>query len=80
MELKDIIQMLDTNIALFKNMGGDIEKFITNLKLIHAKRIFSLDDNHRKVLNKDDFANAIEFMKQNQFVKPAINHAVNLYI
>ena len=80
LELTFIVKEIDKHIGLFKNMGGDIEKFITNLKLIHAKRIFSLDHHHRKVLNKDDFNNAIELMKTGQLSEQKVNTANHLYI
>jgi hypothetical protein len=46
-------------------MGGDVEKFITNLKLVHAKRIFSLDIHHKKIITETDITEAFRLTTAN---------------
>lgn len=62
----------------FKNFGRDIEKFISNIKIVHAKRIFGKDIQYKKLINNDDIINGFnEFNKNNNYVKK-INY--NLYV
>jgi len=62
----DMVKIIDTNIANFKNAGGDIENMITKAKMVHAKRIFALESYHKFILTKEDFENAIKFIKLTQ--------------
>jgi len=61
---KDITNLIKNNKDLFKNAGGDIEIFISKCKLVHAKRVFSLNDNNMFVLISDDLKKAIKLMKK----------------
>ena len=54
--------IIETNKSNFKNAGGDIENMLTKAKMVHAKRIFSLEKYHKFILTRDDFNNAIEFI------------------
>lgn len=71
---KDIINVITTNIKLFKNTGGDIEGFISKMKMVHAKRIFSLDKEHMFVFTNKDMINAIELIKKNRLNKEEDNN------
>lgn len=62
----DMIKLINDNIENFKNAGGDIENMITKAKMVHAKRIFSLEAYHKFILTMEDFSNAIEFINLNQ--------------
>ena len=62
----EMIEIIDNNIENFKNAGGDIENMITKTKMVHAKRIFSLDPHHKFILTIDDFNNAIDFINKTQ--------------
>ena len=53
----------------FKNFGGSIETFISKCKMIHAKRVFTLDKEFKFILNKEDFKNSLEMIKKNNFIK-----------
>ena len=60
----DIKQIIKSNIKFFKNAGGDIETFLSKCKMVHAKRVFSLDSDHMFILTKIDIDNALELMKK----------------
>jgi SpoVK/Ycf46/Vps4 family AAA+-type ATPase len=70
---KDIIKILKTEKNLFKNAGGDIETFLSKAKMVHAKRIFSLDDDHKFVLTKYDMVNAVTMVKKYRLDKNDID-------
>ena len=61
---KDIVEVIKDNMKLFKNAGGDIEMFLSKCKMVHAKRVFSLDPEHMFVLTKKDLENSIVLMKK----------------
>lgn len=48
----------------FKNSGGDIENFISKCKMIHSKRVFSLDKEHKFKINKEDLDTTLAFFKK----------------
>lgn len=67
------------NKDLFKNFGGDIETFITKCKMVHSKRVFSMDKEHKFKINKDDIMNSKEMVKNNKLnkeVKPVYNYYI----
>ena len=64
LDRKDIVELIKDNIKLFKNAGGDIETFISKCKNFHARRVFSLDQEHMFVLTKDDLTGGIELIKK----------------
>ena len=68
LKLSDFEEIINKNKNLFKNFGGDVENFITKTKLSHAKRVFSLDDRHKFLLTIEDFIEAIEMLKKNNFI------------
>lgn len=62
---KDLTKLIEQNKDLFKHLGGDIENLVTKSKLIHAKRVFHLDEKHRFNLTKKDIIDSIELLKNN---------------
>jgi replication-associated recombination protein RarA len=64
MKRDEIIEVIKKNVKMFKNSGGDIETFLSKCKMVHAKRVFSLDTEHMFVLTKKDLENSLEFMKK----------------
>ena len=62
----DMVEIIDKNIDNFKNAGGDIENLITKAKMVHAKRIFSLEPYHKFIITAEDFDNAIKFINETQ--------------
>ena len=61
---KGIIDIIKTNINLFENAGGDVETFISKCKIVHAKRVFSLDQELMFVLTTEDLINSIKMIKK----------------
>lgn len=60
----DVIEIIEKNKGLFKNAGGSIETCLSKIKMIHAKRVFSLGKEHRFILTKKDLENTIEYIKK----------------
>ena len=48
----------------FKNAGGDIETFITKVKMTHSKRVFSMDKQFKFIINKEDISNALKIIEK----------------
>jgi SpoVK/Ycf46/Vps4 family AAA+-type ATPase len=65
-DLKTVEKIIQHNMELFENAGGDIETFITKCKITHAKRVISLGPEHKFVLTKEDLEEAIEIVKYNK--------------
>lgn len=64
MDKDKIVEVIKKDKDLFKNAGGDIETFLSKCKMVHAKRVFSLDPEHMFVLTKKDLEDSIEMMKK----------------
>jgi hypothetical protein len=65
----DIVDFIKKDLKLFKNAGGDIETFLSKCKIVHAKRVFSLDPKHMFVLTKKDLKGGINLMKKYRLKK-----------
>jgi hypothetical protein len=63
------IDFFRKNRKFFKNAGGDIETFISKCKMLHSKRVFGLENDHKFVLTEEDLENAIEFTAKNNTPK-----------
>ena len=61
---KDIIEFFKTNKDMFQNAGGDIETFISKIKLTHSKRVFTLDTTLKFKINNQDIENALNMLKK----------------
>lgn len=59
-----MVSVFVQNRDLFKNAGGDVETFLTKCRMIHAKRVFTLDSSERFVLSKGDIEGALAFVKE----------------
>jgi SpoVK/Ycf46/Vps4 family AAA+-type ATPase len=62
-------QHLEKNKKYFKNAGGDIETFITKCKIYHSKRVFTLEKEHKFILTKKDFTDAMSYIIKHRQVK-----------
>lgn len=73
---KSLLEKLitDNRKTTFKNHAGDIETFVSKCKMAHAKRVFSLDDRHKRVLTDEDLNYALEIAKENSFVTQEENN------
>lgn len=76
MERKDIIKILEKEKNLFKHAGGDIEIFLSKCKMVHAKRVFSLDKEHMFVFTKEDIVNSLDLIKKNKSQKEDITESI----
>ena len=56
--------MSNTNKDYFKNAGGDCETFISKIKLVHSKRVFTLDKSLKFKINIHDIKEALEMIKK----------------
>jgi SpoVK/Ycf46/Vps4 family AAA+-type ATPase len=59
-----LINFFRTEKEYFKNFGGDIETFITKIKMFHSKRVFILDKEHKFIITKDDVNGGLEMVKK----------------
>jgi len=60
----ELAEIIKPQIENFKNFGGDIENFLSKCKIMHAKRVFSLDDRHKCILTKEDLESAFKLLKK----------------
>lgn len=58
-----ITDVINTEKNMFKNAGRDIVNFISKCKIVHARRVISLDKEHKFVLIRKDLENGLEMMK-----------------
>ena len=58
----------------FKYFGRDIETMLSKIKIAHSKRVFCLDDTHKKIINKNDMNNGFEMFISNEEVKNRKNN------
>lgn len=63
----------------FKNVGGDIETFITKLKMVHSKRVFSLPKETKFIFTKEDIENAIQLVKKYKLEIETNKHTFSMY-
>jgi replication-associated recombination protein RarA len=56
--------LFENKKELFKNAGGDIETFITKIKMAHSKRVFSMDKHFKFIINKEDINNALKIIEK----------------
>ena len=68
-EKKDITIFFENNKELFKSSGGDIETFISKIKMVHSKRIFNQDKNLKFKINIEDINNALAILKKYKLQK-----------
>jgi len=64
----------------FKNFGGDIETFITKIKMAHSKRVFSLSKESKFILTKDDIHNGFEMAQKYKLNKNENKVFLGMYI
>tara|TARA_A100001011_G_scaffold394642_2_gene487566 strand:- start:298 stop:1290 length:993 start_codon:yes stop_codon:yes gene_type:complete len=60
----EMISFFDKYKLYFENTGGDIETFITKIKIEHAKRIINLSNDHKFILNSEDINKAIKLIEK----------------
>ena len=78
-EKKFIVEFFKNNKDFFKNFGGDIETFISKIKMVHSKRIFCLDKENKFIINKEDINTAIIMMKKSKLYNQENKKTYDMY-
>ena len=78
-EKKFIIDFFKNNKDCFKNFGGDIETFISKIKMVHSKRIFCLDKKNKFIITKEDIETGIKIMKKSKLYNEEKKIEYNMY-
>ena len=60
------INLFEDNKEYFPYYGGDMETLFFNTKVVHAKRVFCLDESQKKIINNDDIKNALDIFLKNK--------------
>jgi SpoVK/Ycf46/Vps4 family AAA+-type ATPase len=68
------------NRDFFKNVGGDIETFITKIKMVHSKRVFCMDKENRFIITDSDIEDGFELTKKYRVKEEKKNVAFGMYI
>ena len=63
---EELIHIIKKEKQLFKFAGGDLEILLSKSKMVHAKRVFSLDKKYTSILTKTDFEEGIKLMKEHK--------------
>ena len=70
-----ILNFFKEHKELIKHTGRSIETFISKLKMVHSKRVFCLEKEHKFIINKEDMKNGIESVKKHSTdKKPEIKY------
>ena len=62
------VDFFEKNKEYFKYYGGDIETLLQMTKITHAKRVFCLDKDKKKVITHEDVKAGLEMFKGNNEV------------
>jgi hypothetical protein len=63
---ENLIDMIKKEKHLFKCAGGDLEILLSKSKMVHAKRVFSLDRDKIFILTKTDVEQGLKLMNENK--------------
>jgi SpoVK/Ycf46/Vps4 family AAA+-type ATPase len=66
---KTISNIMDKNKEYFLYGGGDVENFLTKCKMVHSRRVISLDKEHKFVLTREDLNNGIKMLSVHKNVE-----------
>jgi SpoVK/Ycf46/Vps4 family AAA+-type ATPase len=72
-DVEEITKLIESEKQLFTYAGGDIETMLSKSKMLHAKRVFSLDEEHKFVLTIEDLNEAIVHIKKNKKHDPSVS-------
>ena len=75
-----ITDIIEKNKEYFKNAGGDIEILISKCKMVHAKRVFTLDRKNKFILTKDDIHKGFEMMKKYRVKEKSTLPPIGMYM
>ena len=63
---ENLIDMLKKEKHLFKSAGGDLEILLSKSKMVHAKRVFSLEKDKMFIFTKTDIEQGLKLMNENK--------------
>ena len=63
---ENLIDMIKKEKHLFKCAGGDLEILLSKSKMVHAKRVFSLDKDKMFIFTKIDVEQGLKLMNENK--------------
>ena len=63
---ENLIDMIKKEKHLFKYAGGDLEILLSKSKMVHAKRVFSLDKDKMFIFTKIDVEQGLKLMNENK--------------
>jgi hypothetical protein len=63
------IKWFEKNKPYFKFYGRDIETLLAKTKIAHARRVFCLDEEHKKKITFDDLEKGLKIFLNNDEVK-----------
>ena len=66
---KFIKELLEKNHEAFSNNGGDTQIYLDKCRIVHARRVFSLNDEEKRILTKEDMENGMELFKYTKKIK-----------
>ena len=66
---KTMVKFFEDNKNYFKNAGGDIETFISKIKLVHSKRVFTMDKSFKFIITDEDIKEGLNLIKKYKLVK-----------
>lgn len=61
-EKSKIVSLFNHHKDLFKNAGGDVETFFSKCKMMHSKRVFTMDKKQKFILIEEDLNSAIDYV------------------
>jgi SpoVK/Ycf46/Vps4 family AAA+-type ATPase len=80
LSIEELVTIIKPYMSNFKNFGGDIENLLSKCKIMHAKRVFSLDSRHKCILTKEDLENAFKLLKKNDLDTDSIKNTSLEYL
>ena len=73
---------LKDKMEYYTNYGGDIDNWLTNIKISHSLRVFGLDIKEQKIIIKEDIENGYDLYieSKNKIIDKNDNYFQSLYI
>ena len=79
-EKHNIIEIISKNKEIFANAGRDIVNFISKCKMSHARRVITLDKDHKFVLTCDDLEKGIEMVQKTKNIVKIDHPPIGMYM
>jgi SpoVK/Ycf46/Vps4 family AAA+-type ATPase len=75
-----IAEIILRNMDMFKNTGRDIVNLISKSKMSHARRVITLDKEHRFILTRLDIEQGIEMLKKHTKMEKVNSPPYGMYL